>query len=217
MISKYLRNEWISYWVYAVLTCSKNISLSSLELRCWWNICSATKLMLSVSQKIWLTPPNWGGIIWLMRQIKREVVSVEGSNSIRRANTETEVRVCTLGTCTDPGDPRDWWLRQAPAGPLLRPFLGQPLYLQKSLKVMTLKRSLSSISYYLLVLCISLCAKGEGKAIKIFILNFIWLWREKKILTTSLYSEGNFIKNVAKEIISFCKVPWCLSKYRPIF
>lgn len=63
------------------------------------------------------------------------------------------------------------------------------------------------ISYYLLVLCISLCAKGEGKAIKIFILNFIWLWREKKILTTSLYSEGNFIKNVAKEIISFCKVP----------
>lgn len=38
----------------------------------------------------------------------------------------------------------------------------------------------------------------------------------EEILTASLYLEGNFIKNVAKEIISFCKVPWCLSsKYMP--
>lgn len=50
-----------------------------------------------------------------------------------------------------------------------------------------------------------------------FIVNFIWLWREKKILIVFFYLEGNFIKNVVKEIISFCKVFWCFSSKYTFF
>lgn len=59
------------------------------------------------------------------------------------------------------------------------------------------------ISYfYFLVFC---CTQRKRESNTNFTLNFIWLQREKKILTASLYSESNFIKNITKKIITFCK------------
>lgn len=135
---------------------------------------------------------------WLMRQMKK---SRERSNSLRSANTDTGDDAHCKPACTPEryelsAEGRHYWIHYQ----IL--FQGTFSAFKKAWKLCL--NEVPIISPYLFSLYY---VPRRRKNNKKFILHFIWLWREKKIFTASLYSEGNFIKNVAKEVISFFSFP----------
>lgn len=178
-----MRNEWIIYWLSAILTCSINIYSSSLELitrhRDFWlfhkdageNICGALEFMSHIVPRSWnLTYfPLTEDIIWLVRQLKREEVSTKKEVVLYEQIPRREWQRAPCEPARTPGTSRtDRMARRrtqsGPPGASPRPFPGQLFCLQNP-ESYAFKEG-PVISYYLLFLCISLCTKGEAKAIK---------------------------------------------------